>query len=78
METYTHSHFPAQLSVVHVALYTAVTNAPSLRIRIIKAAAAQGVEGNHERSAVNFAFVAARLVSSVLFNFKFGHSNPLK
>ena len=78
METYTHPHFPAQLSVAHVALYTAVMNAPSLRARIIKAAATQGVEGDHERSAVNFAFVDARLVSLVSLYFKFGHSKCLE
>ncbi|KIM79467.1 hypothetical protein PILCRDRAFT_823362 [Piloderma croceum F 1598] len=66
METYTLSHFPAQLSLVHVALYMAVTNAPSLRARIIKAATTQGVEGDHERSAVNFAFVDARLITGRL------------
>jgi EKC/KEOPS complex subunit CGI121/TPRKB len=78
METYTHSHFPAQFSVVHVALYTAVTNAPLLRARIIKAATTQGVQGDHERSAVNFAFVDARLVSPVPLYFKFGYSDALK
>lgn len=63
METYIHPQFPDHLSVVHVALYTAVTNASLLRARIIKAATTHGAEGDRERDAVNFAFVNARLVS---------------
>jgi EKC/KEOPS complex subunit CGI121/TPRKB len=63
METYTHSQFPPHISLAHVALYTFVTNAPSLRARIINAAITQGDEGNRERDAVNFAFIDARLVS---------------
>ena len=63
METYTHSQFPAHASTVHIALYTAVMNASLLRARITKAATSQGIEGDRERDAVNFAFVDARLVS---------------
>lgn len=63
LETYHYSHFPRDLSVVHVALYTAIKNASLLRARIIKAATTEGVEGDREREAVNFAFIDARLVS---------------
>lgn len=63
MESYRHAHFPPELSVVYIALYTAVTNAALLRARIIKAATGIGEEGDRERDAVNFAFIDARLVS---------------
>jgi len=66
METYTHSQFPAHASTVHIALYTAVMNASLLRARITKAATSQGIEGDRERDAVNFAFVDARLITSRL------------
>ena len=71
METYTHSQFPPHISLAHVALYTFVTNAPSLRARIINAAITQGDEGNRERDAVNFAFIDARLVSRSVLDLDF-------
>jgi EKC/KEOPS complex subunit CGI121/TPRKB len=63
METYQYPQFPTDLSVVHIALYTAVTNASLLRSRIIKASTIRGTEGDRERDTVNFAFIDARLVS---------------
>jgi EKC/KEOPS complex subunit CGI121/TPRKB len=78
MEVYSHSHFPPHLSVVHVGLYTSVENASLLRARIIKAAITQGAEGDHERDAVNFAFVDARLVSPIKLDFKLGHLKVLE
>src|ERR1700720_1052678 len=63
METYAYPQFPFHVSVVNIALYTAVRNASLLRARIIKAATIQGVDGKREREAVNFAFVDASLVS---------------
>ncbi|KAI0301938.1 CGI-121-domain-containing protein [Multifurca ochricompacta] len=53
MESFAYPHFS---STVHVALFNNVTNAARLRARI----------GDAEREAVNFAFVDARLVTSVL------------
>ena len=59
METFAYPHFS---STVHVALFLYVTNAAELRARIIRASTLEGVEGEAEREAVNFAFVDARLV----------------
>jgi EKC/KEOPS complex subunit CGI121/TPRKB len=64
METQVYSEFPAHLSVVHVALFTQITNSALLRARII-GAATSGQES--EREAVNFAFINARLVCPRLF-----------
>lgn len=58
--------FPQFQSQVHVALYVDVKNAPQIRKRIIGAAVAHGEEGEQERQAVNFAFVNARLVGSII------------
>ncbi|KAI0314734.1 CGI-121-domain-containing protein [Amylostereum chailletii] len=66
METLTYDHFPASLSTAHVALFVGVSNAKALRARIVAAATREGPEGDAERQAVNFAFVDARLVTSVL------------
>ncbi|KAI0052648.1 CGI-121-domain-containing protein [Auriscalpium vulgare] len=66
METFTYPHFPPEFSVVHVALFTDVKNAQSIRTRIVKASTLQGRDGDSEREAVNFAFVDARLVTSRL------------
>ena len=62
MESYSYDHLPANLSQVHVALFTSVTNAAELRARIVKASTQEGDEGEAAREAVNFAFVDARLV----------------
>jgi EKC/KEOPS complex subunit CGI121/TPRKB len=78
METYTHPQFPVHLSVVHVALYTAVANSSLLRARIIKAATTQGAEGDCERDTINFAFVDARLVSQAVLNFQHQYSKDLQ
>lgn len=59
METFAYPHFS---STVHVALFVHVTNAAELRARIIRASTLEGVEGEAEREAVNFAFVDALLV----------------
>ncbi|EIN04383.1 CGI-121-domain-containing protein [Punctularia strigosozonata HHB-11173 SS5] len=58
--------FPARRSTVHVALFVDVRNAAEVRARIVKAAGMVGAEGDEEREAVNFAFVDARLITSVL------------
>jgi len=63
METFAYPHFS---STVHVALFVHVTNSAKLRARIIRASTLDGVEGQAEREAVNFAFVDARLVRHCL------------
>ena len=63
METYTYSHFPSEVSTVHLALYSNVSNAADLRKRLVSAATLPGEGGEREREAVNYAFVDAKLVS---------------
>lgn len=67
MERYAYPQFPQEVSAVHVALLQDVQNVASLRARLIKAASMAGPEGDVEREAVNFAFIDARLVSSLSF-----------
>ncbi|KAI0759741.1 CGI-121-domain-containing protein [Trametes elegans] len=66
MQTFRYSHLPPELSVVHVALFTNVTNSAALRSRIVRASQLEGLEGDSEREAVNFAFIDARLICSIL------------
>ncbi|OSX60740.1 hypothetical protein POSPLADRAFT_1148484 [Postia placenta MAD-698-R-SB12] len=66
MQTFRYDHFPLDVSCVHVGLFTNVTNAAQLRARLIQASLIQGEAGDVEREAVNFAFVEARLISSIL------------
>ena len=62
MQTFRYPHLPQELSTVHVALFTNVTNSADIRSRIIRASQLQSPEGDAERNAVNFAFIDARLV----------------
>ncbi|KAF7320821.1 hypothetical protein HMN09_00168600 [Mycena chlorophos] len=66
MLSYQLPHLPPELSQIHIALYTGVApaDAAALKRRLISAATAEGVEGEREREAVNFAFVDARLITS--------------
>lgn len=66
MESFAYPHFS---STVHVALFVRVTNATKLRARIIRASTLEGIEGEVEREAVNFAFVDARLVCHKCYAF---------
>ncbi|KZT13190.1 CGI-121-domain-containing protein, partial [Laetiporus sulphureus 93-53] len=66
MQTFRYAYFPADVCTVHVALFADVANAAAVRARIIRASITEGQEGEHEREAVNFAFVDARLISSPL------------
>jgi len=70
METFAYPHFS---STVHVALFVHVTNSAKLRARIIRASTLDGVEGQAEREAVNFAFVYARLVRDKVYAPSCGH-----
>ena len=62
MESYGYTHFPSNLSNVHIALFIDVKNASELRERIVKAASLVGAEGDAERSRLDFAFIEAKLV----------------
>ncbi|KAG8934369.1 hypothetical protein FRC02_010114 [Tulasnella sp. 418] len=66
MEVYTYPHFPSNLSPVYIGLLHNVKNASTLRSRIVRAATMQGPEGEAEREAINFAFIDARLITSLL------------
>ncbi|KAI0640525.1 CGI-121-domain-containing protein [Trametes meyenii] len=66
MQTFRYSHLPHEFSTVHVALYTNVSNAVALRNRIVRASQLEGPEGDAERDAINFAFIDARLICSLL------------
>jgi hypothetical protein len=68
METHTYPHFPSEVSTVHLALYSNVTNAAELKRRLVAAATQPGEEGDREREAVNYAFVDAKLVGARLFS----------
>ncbi|VDB86758.1 unnamed protein product [Peniophora sp. CBMAI 1063] len=63
METFIYSHLDLH---VHIALFHDVSNSADIRKRIIAAATLKGEEGDAERERVNFAFVDARLVTSLL------------
>lgn len=65
METHTYPYFPAEVSTVHFALYTNVSNASELKRRLVAASNLPGKDGVREREAVNFAFVDARLVREI-------------
>ncbi|KAJ7223171.1 kinase binding protein CGI-121-domain-containing protein [Mycena pura] len=64
MESYQLPHFPAHLSYVHAVLFTDVSDADLLRMRLITASTAEGIDGERERDALNFAFIEARLITS--------------
>ncbi|PIL36534.1 hypothetical protein GSI_00223 [Ganoderma sinense ZZ0214-1] len=66
MQTFRYPHFPPELSTVHVALFNTVTNSADIRSRIIRASQLQGPDGDTERNALNFAFIDARLICSLL------------
>ncbi|KZT21228.1 CGI-121-domain-containing protein [Neolentinus lepideus HHB14362 ss-1] len=66
MEVISYPYFPAHLSRAYIALYTSVTDAGSLRSRIINAATLASPEGDQERELLNFAFVDPRLITSAL------------
>ncbi|KAF8516673.1 kinase binding protein CGI-121-domain-containing protein, partial [Gautieria morchelliformis] len=68
METHTvtYPHFPSEVSTVHLALYSNVTNAARLKERLVRAATLPGEEGGREREVVNYAFIDAKLITSRL------------
>ncbi|KAI8984890.1 CGI-121-domain-containing protein [Trametes punicea] len=66
METFRYSHLPSESSTVHIALFTNVSNSAALRSRIVRASQLDGPDGDTEREAINFAFIDARLICSLL------------
>ncbi|KAI0706891.1 CGI-121-domain-containing protein [Cerioporus squamosus] len=66
MQSFHYSHLPSEFSNVQVALFTDVTNSAEIRSRIVRAAQLEGLDGETEREAVNFAFLDARLICSPL------------
>ncbi|TDL14659.1 CGI-121-domain-containing protein [Rickenella mellea] len=66
MESYLYDEFPDNVCTVHIALFVDVANAAPLRARLVRASTLEGVEGDAEREAVNFAFIDAKLVTSRL------------
>ena len=62
METYTLPHFPPPYSVIHIALFHAVSNSPLIRQRLIAASTAPGPGGDLARSELDYAFLDGRLV----------------
>ncbi|KAF9236401.1 kinase binding protein CGI-121-domain-containing protein [Melanogaster broomeanus] len=62
LETYRYPQF--KLPVVYAAKFKGVTNAATVRSRIVNAASMESPEGEIEREAVNFAFINAKLVTS--------------
>jgi len=63
LETYRYPQFK-KLPVVYAAKFKGVTNAATVRSRIVNAASMGGPEGEIEREAVNFAFINAKLITS--------------
>lgn len=62
METHTYPHLPAEVSTVHIALYSNVLNSKELKERLVTASNLPGPDGDREREVVNYAFVDAKLV----------------
>ena len=62
LEQYSYPHFQEEISEVYIGLFLDVRNSSQIRSRIIAAARAEGVEGEAEREALNFAFIDARAV----------------
>ncbi|EKM59020.1 uncharacterized protein PHACADRAFT_113172 [Phanerochaete carnosa HHB-10118-sp] len=65
METYRYPQLPPEIESVYIALFTDIQNATELKKRLVAASVMSGDEGEVEREAVNFAFIDARLVTSV-------------
>ena len=69
MQSFRYPHFPDDCSAVHVALFTDVKNSAEIRTRIVRASQLEGLDGDAEREAVNFAFIDARLVRACIHRF---------
>ncbi|KAJ7644349.1 kinase binding protein CGI-121-domain-containing protein [Roridomyces roridus] len=65
MQSYQLPHLPPHLSSVHAALFKDVSDAAQLRQRLITASTAEGPDGTRARDALNFAFIEARLITSL-------------
>ncbi|KAI0751694.1 CGI-121-domain-containing protein [Daedaleopsis nitida] len=66
MQSFRYAHLPPEFSTVHLALFKHVANSAQLRSRIVRASQLEGPDGDAEREAVNFAFIDARLICSLL------------
>ncbi|KAF9268412.1 CGI-121-domain-containing protein [Marasmius fiardii PR-910] len=67
MESLTFDHVRGVGSdTAYVALYSSVTNAATIRKRILDASRMEGKDGERERDAMNFAFIDATLITSRL------------
>ena len=75
METFTFPHFPSYASPIHAALFKNVTNSSGIRKRLIEASTMTGGEGDVARDKVDFGFIDASLVCSVLPRRSDSHSS---
>ena len=66
METFTFPYFPSYATPIHTALFKNVTNSSGIRKRLIEASTMTGAEGDVARDKVDFGFIDASLVCSVL------------
>ncbi|KAH9927855.1 CGI-121-domain-containing protein [Amylocystis lapponica] len=66
MQSFHYAHFPPEFSCVHLALFTNVSNAEQLRSRLVQASLMNGPDADVQRESVNFAFIDARLICSLL------------
>lgn len=62
METYALPHLPLAYSTIHIALFHNVTNAYSIRNRLVEASTASGPEGDRLRAEVDYCFLDASVV----------------
>jgi hypothetical protein len=69
MEVY---RFPHLKATVYISIFKKVENASSLKARLVAASTMQGEEGECERTAVNFAFIDAKLVIKKSFMISLG------
>ena len=75
METSTFPYFPSYATPIHIALFKNVTNSSGIRKRLIEASTMAGEEGDVARDKVDFGFIDASLVCSVLPRRSDSHSS---
>lgn len=62
MESYLLPNFPHEFSSIHLCLFHNVTNAASLRTRLVEAATMPGAEGDDARDMLDYGFVEGSMV----------------